>query len=266
MCRWAAYSGDPIYLEDVISAPRQSLTRQSLHALEAKTETNGDGFGVAWYQDRPEPGLFRDILPAWNDLNLSSLAHQVRARLFLAHVRASTGTQTNRSNCHPFSVGRWSFMHNGQIGHYEVLRRRLDALISDDLFAHRHGTTDSEALFLLALGYGLDRNPPAALWRTVDAVAALAVAAGVPLHLRFTAAMSDGHTLYAVRYASDENAPTLYHRAVPASGGRILASEPLDPGEAAWIALPQDSIVAVRGSRIRVTPFGPGRRQARRVA
>src|SRR5690606_4317909 len=121
-------------------------------------ETNGDGFGIAWYDEQPEPGLYRDILPAWSDPNLRSLARQVRSGLFLAHVRASTGTATNRSNCHPFAVGRWSFMHNGQIAGYARLRRRLDMLLPEELYAHRLGTTDSEVMFLLALSLGLEQD------------------------------------------------------------------------------------------------------------
>ena len=151
MCRWAAYIGEPTFLEDIISAPGRSLTVQSLQARECKTGTNGDGFGVAWYGERPEPGLFRDVLPAWSDPNLRSLARQVRSHLFLAHVRASTVTATSRNNCHPFAVGRWSFMHDGQVRGYDRLRRRIDMMIPDELYDHRKGATDSEALFLLAL-------------------------------------------------------------------------------------------------------------------
>lgn len=255
MCRWAAYSGKEIYLEDVVSAPRQSLIRQSQRALEAKTETNGDGFGIAWYHDREEPGLYRDILPAWNDTNLISLAHQVRSRLFLAHVRASTGTETNRSNCHPFAVGPWTFMHNGQIGHYHKLRRKLDALIRDDLYSYRTGTTDSEALFLLALGYGLQEDPVAAIQKTVFAVANLAEEAGVPFAFRFTAALSDGKTIYGIRHASDDFAPTLYHRSMPDASGRILASEPLETDDVCWTAVPANSFVTMVGNDIQVVPF-----------
>ena len=99
--------------------PCQSLVAQSLRCREAKNEVNADGFGLAWYGERAEPGIFRDIRPAWSDENLLSLAHQIRSRLFFAHVRASTGTATTRANCHPFAVGRWLFMHNGQVGEYD---------------------------------------------------------------------------------------------------------------------------------------------------
>ena len=64
MCRWAAYLGEAVFLEDIVTAPCHSLIAQSHCAQEAKSPTNGDGFGLAWYGDRPEPGHYRDILPA----------------------------------------------------------------------------------------------------------------------------------------------------------------------------------------------------------
>ena len=121
MCRWAAYTGAPIFLEEIVSRPGHSLIHQSHCATQCHTAINADGFGIAWYGARPEPGLFRDVLPAWSDPNLKSLTAQVQSHLFLAHVRASTGTATSRNNCHPFTHGRWSFMHNGQVGGYDCL-------------------------------------------------------------------------------------------------------------------------------------------------
>ncbi len=70
MCRFLAYRGDPILLEDFVTAPSHSLIHQSLHAAEGKTETNG--FGVGWYGERPTPGLYQDVRPAWSDENLRS--------------------------------------------------------------------------------------------------------------------------------------------------------------------------------------------------
>ena len=125
MCRWAAYIGSPIFLEDVISLPGHSLVRQSHGATRCHTPVNADGFGMAWYGERAEPGLYRDIMPAWSDSNLKSLTATLKSHLFLAHVRASTGTATSRNNCHPFAVGRWSFMHNGQFGGYDRTCRNL---------------------------------------------------------------------------------------------------------------------------------------------
>src|SRR5215204_220477 len=170
MCRFLAYSGEPVFMSSLVSAPAHSLVHQSLHAAEAKTGTNGDGFGLGWYGERPEPGLYREIRPAWSDENLKSLSVQVRSPLFFAHVRASTGTASTRANCHPFAFGRWLFMHNGQIGGYDRLRRRIEAMIPDALYDARLGTTDSEAIFLAALANRLDRDPIGAMMRTLDAV------------------------------------------------------------------------------------------------
>ena len=157
-------------MEDLIAAPCHSLIHQSLHAEEAKTGTNGDGFGVGWYGARPEPGLYREVRPAWSDENLRSICAQVRSPLFFAHVRAATGTATTRANCHPFVHGRWMFMHNGQIGGYGAVRRALEQLIPDDLYTARAGTTDSEALFLAGAGdRGWPRTPSRRLARALAA-------------------------------------------------------------------------------------------------
>ena len=88
MCRILAYAGRPILLEDLVCRPKHSLVHQALDAHESRTTTNGDGFGIGWYGERPEPGLYRETLPAWSDENLRSICSQVRSRLFFAHVRA----------------------------------------------------------------------------------------------------------------------------------------------------------------------------------
>ncbi|MEO1491779.1 MAG: class II glutamine amidotransferase [Pseudomonadota bacterium] len=257
MCRWAAYIGAPIYLEDVISAPEQSLMRQSLRARESKTETNGDGFGIAWYGARETPGVYHDVLPAWADHNLRSIAHQVRSHLFLAHVRASTGTATSRTNCHPFTVGAWSFMHNGQVGGYAGFRRQVDMMIDEDCYAHRNGTTDSEALFLLALGLGLADSPKAALEQATGRMEALSRASGETPHMRMTVAFTNGETLYAARYASDEFAPSLYHRRSAGSDGWSVVSEPFERGDADWAELPPGSFATVTPDGAKIEPFMP---------
>jgi predicted glutamine amidotransferase len=79
MCRWLAYSGSPLLLEDLLCKPKYSLIDQSLHARLGATTTNGDGFGVGWYTDAETPGLFRSVEPAWNDRNLRELAGHVRS-------------------------------------------------------------------------------------------------------------------------------------------------------------------------------------------
>ena len=254
MCRWAAWVGEPIYLEDVISKPGHSLIDQSRAAEECKTAINADGFGVAWYGDRETPGLYRDVFPAWSDPNLRSLTAQVKSALFLAHVRASTGTATSRNNCHPFTVGRWSFMHNGQIGGFEDFRRDADMAIPKHLYSHRKGATDSEALFLLALAEGLDETPLPAIERAVSRLEDMSREWGRAPHARIAAAFSDGARLYAVRYSSDAKVPSLYHCFDEEKGGRIVASEPLDK-QGKWTEVSPNSFCVFEGDQMQELPF-----------
>ncbi len=265
MCRWAAYLGEQLFLEEIVTAPCHSLIAQSHCALEAKSPTNGDGFGMAWYGEKPEPGLYRDILPAWSDPNLKSLCKQIKSGLFLAHVRASTGGATSRANCHPFVSGRWSFMHNGQIGGFEKLRRRLEASISDEFYEQRDGTTDSELFFLLMLDEGLDRDAQGAVQRATNRVIAAARQAGVTPHIKLTAAFSDGKVLHAVRFATDADAPTLYM--AETVRGRCLVSEPFDREGGNWQAVPPSSFVTVTASSASIRAFhtAPVRQLARAV-
>ncbi len=255
MCRWAAYRGAPLHLEDIVTAPSHSLMAQSLSATHGITPTNADGFGIAWYGERAEPGLYRDILPAWSDCNLKSLARQIRSGLFLAHVRASTIGATNRDNCHPFVHGRWSFMHNGHVGDFTRLERRLESHLNNRLYNHRSGTTDSELLFLLAVQMGIASDPKGAMEAMINLVAAEAAAVGIHPLIRFTSAFSDGETLYAIRYATDGQAPTLFVRNGEA-GESLLVSEPLDDANA-WQPVAACSFVVASAQGLSIRHFDP---------
>ena len=257
MCRWAAYLGEAIFLEEIVTAPSHSLIVQSHRAREAKSPTNADGFGLAWYGDRPEPGRYRDTLPAWSDLNLTSLCRQIKSGLFLAHVRASTGGGTSRMNCHPFVSGRWSFMHNGQIGGFDKIRRRLENSLSDAVFSQREGSTDSELFFLLMIEEGLSPDPHGAAARATSRVLDASRRAGVDPALKLTAAFSDGQSLYAVRYATDDRAPTLYTGAFAKGVGRCIVSEPFDRDGRTWHEIPQSSFVTMTRGSTSIRPFAP---------
>ncbi len=242
MCRLVAYLGEPIYLDAVVCTPRHSLVRQALKAEEAHTVTNGDGFGVGWYGERAEPGVYREVMPAWSDENLLALCATVRSRLFFGHVRAATGGGIARHNCHPFRHGKWLFMHNGQIGGYAGVRRALEAQLPDGLFAERRGATDSELLFLLALArIDAGAAPADAMQAVLQDTQARMAQLGIAEPLRFAAALSDGEQLLAFRFASDAAPPSLYVGS--ALGGHIVASEPLDAHPEAWQAVPANSWV-----------------------
>jgi predicted glutamine amidotransferase len=254
MCRWIAYRGDMIPLERYVTEPAHSLVVQSLKALESAGSTNGDGFGLGWYGDREEPGLYREVRPAWSDENLQHLCRHIQSSLFFAHVRASTGTPTTRPNCHPFTHGRWMFMHNGQIGDWSLIRRNVEAMIPDEFYKSRVGTTDSEAVFLSILGAGADGDPIGATMRTLAILVDLVRASGTSEPLRFTAALSDGRDLYAFRYSNNETANSLYYRET--RGSVVVVSEPLDMERAYWKPVPPSHLIVARGGQpVALEPF-----------
>ena len=240
MCRFIAYLGDPIFLDQLVCAPKHSLLRQSLRAEQARSVTNGDGFGIGWYGERRQPGIYREVTPAWSDENLLAICTTVRSSLFFAHVRSATGGGIARQNCHPFRHGRWMFMHNGQVGGYASVRRELESHLPDSFYAARQGATDSELLFLLALArIEAGESPEEAMPAVLDDALALMQRAGVTEPLRFTAALADGEQVFAFRFASDQAPPTLY--VSEGAQGHIVASEPLDGQAERWQPVPANS-------------------------
>jgi glutamine amidotransferase len=258
MCRLAAYLGTEIPLENIIARPRHSLLVQSQDAQEAKLRVNGDGFGIAWYGHLPEPGLFKDVLPAWADTNLPSICRLVRSHLFLAHVRAATTGSSSRENCHPFVHGRWAFMHNGCIGNFAHLRRDMEARIADSFYAQRRGTTDSELVFLMLLTNGLDTDPAGALSRTLEQIGEIAGRRGTNGEpIRMTCAFSDGRAIYAFRAADDGKAPSLYLSDCLDHGGRAFASEPLEGPCERWRRVEPDVLHVLSPDGLVTAPLQP---------
>ena len=245
MCRWIAYRGETTAFEHYVTEPEHSLVTQSIRALESTAGTNGDGFGLGWYGDHPEPGLYRETRPAWSDENLRYLCRHLHSHLFFAHVRAATGTAVTRQNCHPFACGRWLFMHNGFVGSWNRLRRKVEAMIPDALYPSRLGTTDSEAVFLAIVGAGIDQDPIGATRKVLGSLCQLVNQDGLREHLRFTSALSNGHDLYALRFAANDRANSLYYRE---DGDQVIAvSEPYDR-EPDWIEVPPDHVLVARAS------------------
>ena len=166
---------------------------------------NADGFGLGWYDQHGEteaPGVYHSTSPAWGDPNLHDLASHLNSHLFMAHVRAATGTPVEQTNCHPFRHGNWLFQHNGFIDRYLEQRRELLLAVDPSLFPAIDGTTDSQVLFFLALTFGLEDDAIGALERMAGFVEETGRRHGVAEPLQMTIAVSDGVRLYAARYAS----------------------------------------------------------------
>jgi glutamine amidotransferase len=272
MCRWLAYSGTSIPLEELLLKRDRSLIDQSLHARLGATTTNGDGFGVGWYEpDRP-PRVYRSVHPAWNDRNLRELAAGISSPLFFAHIRASTGTAIQETNTHPFRYGNQLWMHNGLIREFPRVKRDLVLAVDPSLFPSIEGTTDSEVMFYLALTFGLEDDPVAAVERMVGFVERTGRDHGVEHPIQMTVATTDGTSIWAFRYSSERDSRSLYFSTrmdtlkalYPESVLRLLSdetravvSEPLGDLPGAWNEVPEAHVGIVQPGSDELRPFAP---------
>jgi glutamine amidotransferase len=274
MCRWLAYSGSPILLDELLYKPKHSLIDQSLHARMGVETTNGDGFGVGWYAvDGGPPVLFRGTGPAWSDLNLRELASTVSSPLFLAHIRASTGTPVQETNSHPFRHGRWLWMHNGAIRDFPRVKRNLVLGVTPELYPSIAGSTDSEVMFHLALTFGLQDDPVAAVERMVGLVEHVGQQHGVQHPVQMTVATTDGERMWVFRYSSERESRSLYFSTAVSTlremypdnenlrrvsdETRIVVSEPLVELVGAWQPVPESSYGVIQKGADRLGTFQP---------
>jgi predicted glutamine amidotransferase len=264
MCRWMAWSGQPVIVEELLFKPPHGLIDQSLHSRMGVETTNGDGFGLGWYRDGNDgtPARYRSVTPAWSDANLRDLASHVESPLFLAHIRATTGTPVQQTNCHPFRHGRWLFVHNGVINGFQAMRRDLLYAVDSSLFDGVAGSTDSEALFYLALTFGLEDDPLGAVEQAVGFVEATAREHGIEHPVQMTLGFSDGERLYAVRYSTEHRSRTLFVSEDVASvralhpdnerlqrmtdEDRVVVSEPVSDLPGAWREVPESAALIIQ--------------------
>ncbi|MDP7070203.1 MAG: class II glutamine amidotransferase [Phycisphaerales bacterium] len=271
MCRWIAYTGPELRLAELLVKPAHSLLLQSRHAEESTFAINADGFGVGWYTARSEnPGVYHETRPAWNDENLKSIAAHLASPLFMAHIRAATSA-VSRTNCHPFRAGRWLFQHNGSIGGFDRVRKDLDRSIDPSVYAAKQGSTDSETMFGICQSEGMHEDPAGSIERMIMRVEASRRHHGVAAPFNMTVALSDGDTLWAARYGSDGDGPSLYHTASRAALDRasavagaiesqatIVVSEPLDDCDEHWRVIPPRHVLRARGDEVEIRPLAVG--------
>lgn len=288
MCRFLCYSGSPIMLADLLYRPGHSLILQSYQSLERREPLNGDGFGIGWYQ--PEisdmPCVFTSLTPAWSNRNLQRLSDHVKSPCFFAHVRAaSPGMQVAEANCHPFQFGRYLWMHNGTVEGFPRIKRRVQQSLPDDLFQVIQGTTDSEhafAVFLNLLGNS-ERIASAnelgqLLVRTVENLEQWVFEADVDGPSYYNFAVTDGQSIAAIRYVSDqrlEPASLYYVKSTKFSysGGAsslieanedpavIIASERLTEQNDDWVRVAPNHVLTVTaGLEVKVELVGLQRR------
>ena len=273
MCRWLAYSGTPVLLEDLLYKPEHSLIDQSLHSRLGAETTNGDGFGVGWYGESETPGTFKSIEPAWNDWNLRDLAGHIRSGLVFAHIRASSGSAIQQTNCHPFRHGRWLWMHNGLISEFRKVKRDLVLEVDPELYPAIDGSTDSEVFFFLAMTLGLEDDPPGAVERAVGLIEHVGHRNEIEHPIQMTVATSDGESLWAFRYSSERKSRSLFYSTAVhtlraqypdnpmlhdlSDETRLVVSEPLGDLAGAWNEVPEASYGVIQKGQDELKPFTP---------
>ena len=212
MCRWLAYSGSPILINQALYMPAHSLVDQSLHSRLGAETTNGDGFGVGWYGDGPIPGVFHSTEPAWNDQNLHELADHISSPLFFTHIRAAIGSAVQQTNCHPFRHENWLFMHNGYINEFATIKRDLVLAIDPSLYPgdpgpDRHGGAVLPRVDVRARG----RSAGARSSRRSGLSRRSAAGSASPIPSRARSPPPTARRIWAVRYSSEGKSRSLFY-------------------------------------------------------
>jgi glutamine amidotransferase len=269
MCRWLAYTGEPIPPAVLIVDTQHSVLAMAQNSPLGAETVNGDGFGFGWYPTgKPtdaaglrHPSVFRSTEPAWNDQNLREISRAVTSPLFFTHVRAAAAPPIQQTNCHPFRHDNWLFMHNGAISGFHSIKRELAMVVDPALYPDIQGTTDTEVLFNLALTFGLADDPIGAVGTAIRRVEQAGHAAGIQFPMQGTIAVSDGETLWAFRYSSQGQSRTLFHSAdVPAlrkmypeaerlslfgDHAQVVVSEPLTDLPGVFLEVPESTVAVL---------------------
>ena len=128
-------------------------------------------------------------------------------------------------------------------------------------------------LFFLALTFGLEGDPPAAVARAVGLVEEVGRAHGVAFPVQMTVCTTDGQRLWAFRYSTEGQSRSLFHNADVAvlkeqypenpvlhnlsDETRIIVSEPLGDLKGAWREVPESTCLLIDAGREELIGFEP---------
>lgn len=144
MCRLFGFrSNKPASVHPPLVAERNSLLQQS--------REHKDGWGIAAWDGGVTPVVAHGLGAAHADPDFERVAAHVSARTVIAHVRQASVGPVVLPNAHPFTHGRWAFVHNGTVRDFARHQATVEAAIAPDLRALVRGDTDSERCFYLFL-------------------------------------------------------------------------------------------------------------------
>ena len=128
------------------------------NSLRVQSVEHKDGWGIAYYNQKPDPEIAFGLGPAHQDPDFERVSSLVTSSAVIGHIRlASVGTVTMR-NAHPFVFKQWTFAHNGTITDWALHQKEIEALIDPDFLALIKGETDSERCFYLFLTHMRSMN------------------------------------------------------------------------------------------------------------
>ena len=219
MCRiFGCVAAEPVSLRHELLEAPNPLIRQSEH------HDSGWGMAVHARADGSAPQLIR-IPEAAHAGEEFARATETTGRLFNVHVRRATVGGLTPENTHPFTLGSYSFGHNGTVIDYPLLGAE-----------GVQGQTDSEHLFRYLMMHFDGRDPIGSLREMVAA----AVDASVFSALNFL--FCDGYRLYAYRFGLFD----LFWLSRP--GQLVVSSEQTDEDEA-WHTVEQDVLLVLEPGR-----------------
>ena len=273
MCRWLAYSGSPVLIEEFLLKPKHSLVDQSLHSRLGAETTNGDGFGLGWYGVGDTPGVFHSVEPAWNDRNLKDLARHLRSPLVFAHIRAVDRWADPAVELSPVPARLVAVDAQRSDQGVRDGQARLALAVDPSLYPEIEGSTDSEVFFYLALTLGLEDDPPKAVERAVGFIEETGRRHGVEEPIQMTVATTNGSSVWAFRYSSEGASRSLFYSTAAetlrsqypdnpvlhelSAETRLIVSEPLGDLAGAWNEVPESTYVVVEKGRTSFRPFTP---------
>jgi predicted glutamine amidotransferase len=260
MCRLLGYSTKAdVSLAEIIG-------EQELRAFTQLSDFHGDGWGVAWHDQRQPHDVQVQKSPqrASGSAAYQELAHRKLGDQGLVHLRwATPGLPVEERNTHPFRRGTTAMAHNGAIHPQD----RLGEILPPAWERQLTGTTDSERYFLHVMS-GLDAGE--------DMISAIEATVGHIGRLlqpnSLNAMLLTPDALYAICYYWPERIP---HAALAARGlecgtdqyfelahletdsGIVVASSGWpQPG---WTPLPNRNVLVVDRETLqtKVVPLNP---------
>jgi glutamine amidotransferase len=223
MCRvFGCVAKDPISVRHDLVETHNPLIRQSEH--------HDSGWGMSVYKkaEGEEPRCFRFPEAAHENDEFLDVTN-LTGRLFNVHVRRATMGGITPENTHPFSLGPYSFGHNGTIVRYPKLQ--------EPGVLEPKGETDSEVFFNFILRDFDPEHPRRCLRRDVRKVIERSPFSG--LNFLF----SDGEKLYAYKLGVFG----LYWTSRP--NCLVVASEPLTETER-WHTVQDDVLLVLDPRRL----------------